>query len=140
MRDLMSKIHPMVAIPPQSVSDNTPMVSNIIDRQGFDSLAFIIAIGTLADAAATFTVLVEHSDLSDFSVSEAVPDKFLIGTEIMAGFQFDDDNETRKIGYTGGKQYTRITVTPVGNAAAANVAAVAVLGHPAVAPTDNPPV
>jgi hypothetical protein len=55
-------------------------------------------------------------------------------------FQFDDDNETRKLGYKGNKRYTRLTITPVGNASAALLAAVAVLGHPQIAPTANPPV
>jgi len=50
-----------------------------------------------------------------------------------------DDNECRKLGYKGSKRYTRLTITPVANASAALLAAVAVLGHPAVAPTANPP-
>ena len=66
-------------------------------------------------------------------------DTFLLGTEAQAGFQFDDDNECRKIGYVGGKRYVRATITPASNASAALIAAVWVLGHARTAPTANPP-
>lgn len=140
MRDLMNSVHPIRAISPVSVSDNTAQVSQVIDTQGYDSLTFVILTGSLADADATFTALVEHDDASGFGTAAAVPDEQLVGTEALAGFQFDDDNETRKIGYRGSKRYVRLTVTPANNASAALVAAVALLGHPAIRPTANPPV
>ena len=140
MKDLMNSIHLLRALAPVSVGDNTAQVSQIIDRQGFESLTFGLALGSLADADATFVVLVEHGDASNLSDAAAVPDEQLLGTEILAGFQFDDDNETRKIGYVGGKRYVRLTVTPANNTGAALLSAVAILGHPALRPTANPPV
>lgn len=138
MKDLYSHIRPVRAISPVSVSDNTAQVSQIIDRQGFNSLTCVIALGGIADADATFTVLVEDGDVSNLSDAAAVPDDQLIGTELQAGFQFDDDNETRKIGYLGNKRYVRLTITPVGNASAAVLCAVAILGHPDLLPAANP--
>lgn len=140
MRDLHNNIHPLRAISPVSVSDNTAQVSQIIDRQGFKSLEFVIATGSLADADATFTVLVEDGDAANLSDAAAVADANLLGLETTASFQFDDDNETRKIGYIGNKRYVRLTITPANNASAALLSAVAILGHPANAPTINPPV
>lgn len=140
LRDLMSEIHPIRAISPVSVSDNTAQVSQIIDMQGYSSLTFVILTGSLADTDATFTTLVEHGDASNLSDAAAVPDAQLVGLETAASFQFDDDNETRKIGYIGVKRYVRLTITPANNASAALLAAVAVLGHPDLAPTANPPV
>ncbi len=140
MRDQMNHIHPVRAISPVSVADNTAAVSEIIDTRGFDSLTFVIATGSLADADATFAVLVEDGDASDLSDNAAVSDDHLVGTEALAGFTFGDDNETRKIGYVGNKRYVRLTVTPTGNASAALIAAVAILGHPHRQPTANPPV
>jgi len=140
MRDLHNNIAPKRAISPVSVSDNTAQVGQIIDRQGFNSLEYIIAIGSVADADATFTVLLEEGDASNLSDAVAVADKSLLGTEVLAGFQFDSDNTVRKLGYIGVKRYTRLTITPVNNASAALISAVAVLGHPANAPTSNPPV
>ncbi len=140
MKDLSSNIHVARAISPVSEAGTTALVSQVIDRRGYDSLTFVIATGSIADADATFTVLVEDGSASDLTGGAAVADAELIGTEVLAGFQFDDDNEVRKIGYIGNQRYVRLTVTPVANASAALISAVAILGHPTISPTDNPPV
>lgn len=129
-KDLHNQIECRRAISPASVADNTAQVSQIIDRANFESLEFVIATGSIADADATFTVLVEHGDASNLSDAAAVDDTELLGTEAGASFQFDDDNETRKIGYIGAKRYVRLTITPANNASAAVLAAVAILGSP----------
>ena len=140
MKDLMNKIHVKRAISPVSVADNTAQVSQIIDRQGYESVTYAIATSSLADADATFTVLLEEGDDAALADAAAVADADLLGTEALAGFTFGDDDETRKIGYIGSKRYTRLTVTPAANASAAVIAAVAILGHPQIVPTPNPPV
>lgn len=140
MRDTVTSIHPLRAISPQSISDNTALVGQIIDRQGYDSLTFVIATGNLADADATFAVAVEHGDqasLSDVTTATATE---LVGSVVDAGFTFADDDKTRKIGYQGPRRYVRIKITPANNTGAANLCAVAVLGQPHVAPAPNPPV
>ena len=134
MRDLYSQLTVRRAISPVSVADTTAQVSQIIDRQGFDSLVFAIATGSIADADATFTVLVEDGDASNLSDNAAVADAELNGTEALAAFQFDDDNETRKIGYIGNKRYVRLTITPVANSSAAVICAVAILGNASLQP------
>ncbi len=141
MKDNNSNIQVKRVISPVSVSDNTAQVGQIIDGQGYDSLEYIIATGSIADADATFTVLLEESDASNMSGSNAVADADMLsqtaGTapETAASFQFDDDNEVRKLGYIGTKRYTRLTLTPANNASAALLSAVAVLGNPNAAPT-----
>ncbi|KAA0592952.1 hypothetical protein J2848_005692 [Azospirillum lipoferum] len=142
MRDLMNSIHPLRAISPQAaVTDNTALVSQIIDVRGYDSLTFVILSGGLTDPNATFSVLVEHGSDSGLSDAAAVADDDLLGTEALAGMTYADDNETRKIGYVGSKRYVRLTVTPSGNDSGnVFVSAVAVLGHPRMFPTPNPPV
>lgn len=139
MRDLMNSIDVKRVISPVSVADNTAQVGQIIDRANYDSLTYLIATGSIADADATFTVLLEEGDVSNLSDAAAVADADLIGTEVLAQFQFDDDNECRKLGYKGNKRYTRLTITPVNNASAAVLCAVAVLGSPLMTPTANPP-
>lgn len=139
MYDMTNTIDIKRVISPVSVADTTAQVGQIIDRQGFDALTYVIATGSIADADATFTVLLEEGDAANLSDAAAVADANLIGTELLAGFQFDDDNECRKLGYKGSKRYTRLTVTPVANASAALLSAVAVLGHPRLSPTANPP-
>lgn len=139
MRDLMNNIDVKRVISPVSVADNTAQVGQIIDRRGFDSLTYLIALGSIADADTTFTVLLEESDDSGMSGATAVADADLIGTEILSAFQFDSDNGCRKLGYKGTKRYTRLTITPANNASAALLSVMAVLGHPRLAPTINPP-
>lgn len=139
MRDLFNHVHPLPAIACTRVADNTPAVGAIIDTMGFASLTFVILAGTLADADATFAVLVEDGDAPDLSDAAAVTDTQLLGTEALAGFTAADDGKTRKVGYAGFKRYVRLTVTPAGNASAADIGAVAVLGHPHSMPTANPP-
>lgn len=141
MRDLANHLHFKRAISPAAaVADNTPFVSQIIDRLGYEKLVFAILIGALADADATFAVLVEHGDAANLSDAAAVPDAQLTGSEILAGFNFGDDDETRKIGYVGPKRYVRLTITPANNAGNAFVAAVAILAAGRYGPTPNPPV
>jgi len=140
MRDLHNNIHVKRVISPVSEAATTAQVGQIIDRQGFRSLEYVIATGSIADVDATFAVLLEESDDAAMSGQNAVADADLLGTEVLAAFQFDDDNEVRKLGYVGDKRYTRLTITPVNNASAALISAVAILGHPELAPTANPPV
>jgi len=137
--DMFNNINPVRALSPASVADNTAQVSQIIDTQGFGSLTFLIASGSLADADATFTVLVEDGDDSGLSDNAAVADAQLLGTEALASFTFAEDDSTFKIGYLGSKRYVRLTITPAANASAALLSAIALLGNPMVAPTANPP-
>lgn len=134
MKDLHNNIAVRRAISPVSVSDNTAQVSQIIDMQGYKSLEFVILAGSLADADATFAVLVEDGDASDLTGGAAVADDQLLGTESGASFTFAADDTVRKIGYVGSKRYVRLTLTPSGNASAAVVGAVAVLGHKDLGP------
>lgn len=140
MRDAANSFQIKRVLSPASVADNTAQVGQIIDRAGYDAVTYAIATGSLADADVTFTVLLEESDASDLSGSNAVADVDMVsqtsGTapETAAGFRFDDDNEVRKLGYIGAKRYTRLTITPAANASAALLAAVCVLSHPQRSP------
>lgn len=140
MRDLTNNTLVKRVISPASVADNTPSVGQIIDRLGYESLTYLIATGSIVDADATFAVLLEEGNAANLSDAAAVADGDMISQtagaapEAAAGFQFDDDNEVRKLGYIGSKRYTRLTITPSANASAALLSAVAVLGNPAKAP------
>ena len=140
MRDFLNNLHPIRAISPVSVADNTAEVGEIIDRQGYDGLTFVISTGSLADVDATFAVLVEEGNDSGLSDAADVADADLLGSEALAGFTFGDDDETRKVGYRGDKRYVRLTITPSANSSAALFSAVVIMGWPSTAPTQNPPV
>jgi hypothetical protein len=141
MRDLMNNINlkPVIVPPAAAITDNTAQVGAIIDRQGYESLTYAIMTGTLADADATFTVLLEESNDSGMSGATAVADADLIGTEDLAGFTFAADSACRKLSYKGNMRYTRLTITPANNTGNAPLVAMAILGDPLTAPTANPP-
>lgn len=132
--DLHNNIKVSRALSPVSVADTTAQVSQILDAANFAANELVIATGSIADADATFTILIEEGDNSALSDASAVADADLLGTEALAAFQFDDDNETRKIGYIGSKRYLRATITPVGNASAALLSAVWIQAGARVAP------
>jgi len=139
MKDNFNEINVKRVLSPASVADNTDQVGEIVDSKGFNSLTYLIATGSLADADATFTVLLEDGAAADMSDAAAVADAYLLGTEALASFIFSDDNKCFKLGYIGNKRYTRLTITPGGNASAALLSAVAVLGEAQIQPTVNPP-
>jgi hypothetical protein len=139
-RDLHSNIHVRRGISPAAaVADDTPFVSQIVDMAGYESAEFAILTGPLADADATFSVLVQDGDQANLSDAAAVPAAQLLGTQAQAGFTFADDDKVFKIGYVGGKRYARVTITPANNAGNAFIAGVWILGNPRSAPTSNPP-
>lgn len=129
MRDLFNHIDIRRAISPTRVGDDTAEVSEIIDLANANSCVFAIATGTLADADATFAVLIEDGDNSALTDNAAVADAFLIGNESGAAFTFTNDDETRKIAYIGPKRYVRITITPTNNSGNADLSVVAIVGH-----------
>ena len=139
MRDFHNNLLVKRAISSTRVTDNTAQVSQIIDRQGFESVEFVVNIGTLADADATVAFLLEEGDNSALSDAATVSATDTLGTQAAAGFQFDSDNQVRKIGYLGIKRYLRVTLTPANNTGNLDVGVLALLykgdGLPITQPT-----
>ena len=140
LRDLANHLDFKRGLSPVAAgTDNTAYVSQILDTKDVVGAVFAILIGANTDADATFTVLMEDGDASGLSDHAAVADEFLTGTEAKAGFQFDDDNEMRKLGYVGNKRYVRVTITPANNAAGNIFIAGCWVTQPRNRPTANPP-
>lgn len=137
-RDLMNNINPLTAISPVVVTDNTAQKSAAIDVRQAKSVTFVILLGTLSDADTTVAVVVKEGSTTTQTSHTAVADANLLGTEALAGFQFDDDGESRKIGYVGDADYVSIELTPSNNTGNIPVA-VAVIIEPLERPASNPP-
>lgn len=138
MRDITNGLDLKRAVSPQAArTDNTAIVSTVADLKGYDGAMLAINIGANTDTNATFAVLIEDSD--DNSTFAAVADEYLNGTEALAGFAFDDDNELRKIGYVGIKRYLRATITPSGNDSGNIFVAAEWVLRPLRMPAANPP-
>ncbi len=122
-------------IDPQSVSTNITLTGQIIDRKGYDALEFLITSGAIASGTAVFTTAIVHGDQANLSDAVAVPSDQLLGSAAAASFTFASPNSQFRLGYAGGKRYVQISITTTNNALAALLAASAVLGNPAIAPT-----
>jgi hypothetical protein len=139
MRDLANNLDFKRGLSPvAAVTDNTAFVSQILDTKGLEGACFVILTGSLADADATFTTLVEDGDVSNLSDNAAVDDAFLTGTEALASFDFSKDDKVFKIGYVGPKRYVRVTITPGANTGNVFIAGVWVC-DPLTLPASNPP-
>lgn len=107
----------------------------IIDRQGYESVTFLVMTGavTTADGSNTLTVSLTASNDAGMAGEEAVTvDNGLIGANLVVNAT-GDANKVGAFGYVGGKRYLRIAVTEVGTASAV-LAAVALLGQGLVRP------
>ena len=115
------------AIAPQVATNNTALVSSVIDTANATEVTFYINNGTLADTDATFTVLVEDDDASGFGTGAAVADEYLVPVESSASYTFAEDAKVRTIAYTGPKRYVRLTITPANNTGNAPISAICIL-------------
>ena len=140
MRDFMSYSNPKPAFPPiAAITDNTAMVSTIVDTAGFEGCTLILITGTLTDADATFALTLEHGNAANLSDSLVPVQADLVGTGALANFTFADDIKCFKIGYVGAKRYLRATVTPSANTGNFFMAGIWMLNGSRFAPTANPP-
>lgn len=142
MRDLYDNIEVRRAESPLATAnaDNTVIVTEIIDMQGFKSCVFVVVLGTLADAAFTTVVLLEHGDDSALSDNASVPDAQMLPmltpfAEVTLAFDQDDDDLVRKLGYVGEKRYVRMTITPSDNTGNMPIAIIAIMGDADRRPT-----
>lgn len=140
LRDIANNLTLKRALSPVVAgTDNTAYVSQILDTRDMAAAMLAIQIGANTDADATFTVLLEEGAASNLSDATAVADADMNGTEALASFQFDDDNECRKLGYNGNKRYIRATITPANNGAGNIYMSAMWVCQPYRLPTENPP-
>jgi hypothetical protein len=155
-RELSTHINPRPLInPAAAVSNNTAIVSSLLDTLGYDSVTLVIAVGAAGTSSATFTASLTEGNLANGSDQAAVaayevtngvtvysnpPPYAAIGAGLtLASFTGAATNSVFKLAYVGNSRYIQLTITPAGNSAAAFISAVAILGHPDVRPTPNPP-
>ena len=112
--------------PPTREAGNAADQGVGVDMTGFERCFFLIAVGTFADAAAELTPLVEHRNGAD--AYTAVADADMI-PDAAAELQITQANDDRMlvIGYQGGRDDVRLTLTTTNNAGNVDFSAVAVL-------------
>lgn len=143
MHDLHNNCRTKRVIAPSVVgTTGTGQTGQIIDRQGYGGVEFLVNYGALTATGATVTITVLEGDVTGTLTS--VADADLLGTETLvslpAGARADDstENVTKRIGYKGSKRYVTVKEVPVGTSATTNIGVMALLHSPNVGPTDNP--
>jgi len=132
MRDMHNNISILHAITPAAVGTTGiagGKLSGALDRRGFESVEFIYSSGASASVADTITPVVYEGDTTNGSfTSVAAAD--LVGTKAPLTLSAA---KSGKVGYVGSKRYLKLRLYGTGTATAV-VAAVAVLGNPAIRP------
>lgn len=126
-----NEVYATVARNTAAISTDTTTAGTIIDTRGYEAVEFIFFSGARTDG--TYTPLIEESDDSGLSGSNAVADEDLLGTEAAAAISAA--NTVKRIGYVGHKRYVRLSVVSTGTSSGATVGAVAILGRANVRPT-----
>lgn len=148
-RDLFNNIKVVRAIQPKAVGTSgiaNGSLSEVIDRQGYESVTFVIGHGTAGATGDTTSVVCYESDASTGGFT-SVADDDLVGTEAAAGLPAQATartsgtgmNISTKLGYIGSKRYCRIRLYGTGHATGL-VAASAILHRASILPVtgDNP--
>ena len=124
-RDLVSNIGTAIAIVPAVKSAAADGVT--VDTKGFNAVAFAVTTGAIVSDG-DFGVAIFESDSADSNFVAA--DSAFVDSNAPATLSA---SSTYKLGYRGHKRYVRLQLTKAGGTSIA-LGAVAVLGHPAVAP------
>lgn len=132
MRDFHKNIKIVHGITPAAVGTTGAAggkVTSAIDRQGYESLEFVMSSGASATVADTITPLMtEAAATNDTFTSVANAD--LIGDETALTLTAA---KSKSIGYRGNKRYVKLRLYGTGTATAI-VAATAILANPNSAP------
>ena len=123
------------AIVPAAISTSTTTASNVIDRQGYDKVTFVITASAYTDG--TFTPAVSESDNSGMSGENAVADAELTRLETAAAVTAATTNSadnSKKIGYLGSKRYLTCDLASTSVSTGATVGVLAILENANVQP------
>jgi hypothetical protein len=140
MRDLHDNIKVLRAISPVALgTTGAGKTSVIIDRQGYDSVEFVMSYGTVTATNAAVTPTLKECATTGGSFT-SVADGDLLGTEALATLgqaatrtSGVSKNVSKKLGYKGNLRYMQLSLV---NTVSAGIIAGAdvIMGNPNVAP------
>ena len=142
-RDLHNNVRTKTVISPLAIGANATKTGTVIDRQGFLSCEFVASYGAVTTTGTVVTLVVKEGDATGALTS--VADSDLLGTEALASLPAATPRTagttkevTKRVGYIGNKRYVSVDAVQTGVTSVGVVGVAAILGHPSVAPTDNP--
>ena len=134
-RELKSDMDCRVGLAAQATGGGAEtLVGAIIDTQGFDALTFLLLMSAIAAANFNASLLIEDGDDAGLADAAPVDDRHLAGLESETAVDETDVNVCKRIGYTGPKQFVRMSLVITVNDGNDVISGVASLGHPAASP------
>ena len=135
MIDLHNSIKVAKVIAPVDPSATGTLSGTVIDRQGFNSVEFVIANGVITTTGFSLTPVVKSGSATG-SLASCAADE-LIGTEAGAAISGGaSDGHVSKIGYIGTDRYVTCDLVVAG-AATGDHCVIAILGNPRKGPQDD---
>lgn len=120
------------AIPPALYTGNALTLGAIIDTNGFESIQFVAVAGDIVDGEFGFGLI--EGDLPDLSDGVVVVDPTTTRGPNPFHAGDVDSNTTQHVGYMGNKRYVQLTMQQTGATTGGVIGALAVQGHPRIAP------
>ena len=141
--ELHNNVKQVLAIIPAAIGANATKTGNIIDRQGYGGVEFLVSYGSITTTGTVVTLVVKEGDVTGTLTS--VADADLIGTETLASLLAATPRTagttkevSKRVGYKGLKRYVQLSAVQTGVTSVGCVAATALLFSPAIAPISNP--
>lgn len=125
MKDSISNVSAVLAL--ASAVQSAAVDGNAIDTRSFGSIVIAVNTGAIVGAG-DFGVKLQESDVSASGYTDVAADDVLSNAPATLAA-----SSAYKLGYRGTKRYVRLALTKAGGTSIA-AGAVAVLGHPAIAP------
>lgn len=135
----LDKVKVVATILPQAITGTT--AGTVVDTYGYNSVGFIVTVGTVttADADNTYTLSFSHGDQSDKGDAASAASYVTAIQGTLTDLKVaatTGDEVTYTWNYTGNKRYVYVTWTEAGTAAMSTAAYVA-LGVPTKSPVSN---
>lgn len=141
--DLHNNVKQAIAIIPAAIGANATKTGNIIDRQGYGGVEFLVSYGSVTTTGTIVTLVLKEGDVTGTLTS--VADADLLGTEVLASLLAATPRTagttkevSKRLGYKGTKRYVQLSAVQTGVTSVGCVSATALLFNPALAPVSNP--
>lgn len=141
--ELHNNVKQVLAIIPAAIGANATKTGNIIDRQGYGGVEFLVSYGSVTTTGSVVTLIAKEGDVTGTMTS--VADADLIGTEVLASLLAatprtagSTKEVSKRLGYKGTKRYVQLLAVQTGVTSVGCISATALLFSPAIAPISNP--
>lgn len=140
-RELHHNIRVSAGLAPVLLNSDTTTAGEVVDRQGFESVEFVLQAGVLTDGS--YTLALAEADSIDES-GDLVSENVVAAADLLGdlpvvqndGDGVDDSGLAKKVGYRGGKRYLRADVVSADTDDGGLIGLLVIQGNPRNAPVE----